>query len=219
MKLSASKLTLPVNTSGRDFVVGDLHGCVDGLYQQLQQLNFDEQQDRLICVGDLIDRGPQSQRALELLEKPWFFSVLGNHEYLMVSALKYHNNQDKMLWLQHGGDWITSTDPCHWPDWFCAIEAMPIAIEVQNASDVAYGIVHADYPLNDWHQFETLTEHELKQCIWGRTHFKERSQHVVANVDFLVHGHNISEQELQLGNRLYIDQGAYLGNPLTIKQL
>ena len=68
------------NLSGRDFVVGDLHGCVDALRYLLREIVFDPACDRLFSVGDLIDRGRHSEQALALLDKPWFFPVLGNHE-------------------------------------------------------------------------------------------------------------------------------------------
>ena len=81
MKLKANRLVLPVNTKGNDYVVGDIHGHAKKLLKQLDGIGFDATVDRLICVGDLIDRGPESIEALALLNEPWFFSVLGNHEY------------------------------------------------------------------------------------------------------------------------------------------
>lgn len=40
----------------------------------------------LFCLGDLIDGGTENEDALALLNEPWFFSILGNHEHLMLSA-------------------------------------------------------------------------------------------------------------------------------------
>lgn len=70
---------LAANSAGRDFVVGDLHGQYDLLMGELDRAGFDRDTDRLICVGDLVDRGPQSVECLSLLREPWFFAVLGNH--------------------------------------------------------------------------------------------------------------------------------------------
>ena len=98
MQLSNNILTLRKNTLGRDFVVGDIHGQVDKLKAQLAEINFDQAIDRLICTGDLIDRGPQSPEALALLDEPWFFSVLGNHEYLLYNVLKLGNSKYKISW-------------------------------------------------------------------------------------------------------------------------
>ena len=50
------------NTRGRDFVVGDLHGCFDHLRVMLEHIQFNRVTDRLFCVGDLVDRGPGPRR-------------------------------------------------------------------------------------------------------------------------------------------------------------
>jgi serine/threonine protein phosphatase 1 len=81
MNISLNK-TFLANTHGRDFIVGDIHGQLDDLIQQLKEELFDFSNDRLFALGDLIDRGMQSKECLELLQKPWFFSVIGNHEYI-----------------------------------------------------------------------------------------------------------------------------------------
>lgn len=75
------------NTLGRDFAVGDLHGCKDALEQLLTHVNFDPSVDRLFSVGDLVDRGPDSWGCIALLEEPWFHAVLGNHEQLTIASL------------------------------------------------------------------------------------------------------------------------------------
>ena len=60
------------NTRGRDFVVGDLHGCLPDLKALLTTVSFNPDKDRLIAVGDLVDRGPESLGVLRLLGAPWF---------------------------------------------------------------------------------------------------------------------------------------------------
>ena len=61
---------LPENDRGRDFVVGDLHGCYDALMRQLDARGFDPAADRLLSVGDLVDRGPDSRRCLSWSGNP-----------------------------------------------------------------------------------------------------------------------------------------------------
>ncbi|MCY0966933.1 metallophosphoesterase [Parathalassolituus penaei] len=219
MKIKPRVLRLPVNESGRDFVVGDIHGHVSRLFKQLEGMGFDRNQDRLICVGDLIDRGPESQQALALLNEPWFFSVLGNHEYLMVNALRYGNSEHKMLWLTNGGEWIASTRKDQWEGWFNQIEELPLAIEVSNRNGVRYGIIHAEFPADHWSQLETLDDKQTQAAIWSRGQFKARSEHVVPGIDVVIHGHNVSDGELHLGNRFYIEPGAFKGNDFIIKVL
>ncbi|MBI5257888.1 MAG: metallophosphoesterase [Burkholderiales bacterium] len=73
---------LPASQRGRDRVVGDLHGH-RGLFEQaLDHLRFDPGRDRVLSVGDLIDRGPDSLDTLSLVEQPWFRAVLGNPELM-----------------------------------------------------------------------------------------------------------------------------------------
>ncbi|MCC5859470.1 MAG: metallophosphoesterase [Ectothiorhodospiraceae bacterium] len=88
--MSTSKPTirhLPANTQGRDFVVGDLHGCRRELDQALDAVRFDRAIDRLFSVGDLVDRGPDSVACLKLLDEPWFHPIQGNHEAMLATWL------------------------------------------------------------------------------------------------------------------------------------
>jgi hypothetical protein len=66
--------------SVRTIVVGDVHGCLEELDELLRLVEFRPGFDRLVFVGDLIDRGPDSvgvvRRARELRAR----SVAGNHE-------------------------------------------------------------------------------------------------------------------------------------------
>ena len=77
---------MPPNVDGRDYVIGDIHGCFDELIKLLKHIKFDKEKDRLFSTGDLIHRGPKSEDCLKLLfdrntkGEKWFFPVLGNHE-------------------------------------------------------------------------------------------------------------------------------------------
>lgn len=99
--------TLEVNTAGRDFVIGDLHGAYELLQRFLKEVQFDKSVDRLISVGDLIDRGPDSLKCLELLYEPWFYCVLANHEQMMIQALGDGPGSHFWLhvWMRNGGSW------------------------------------------------------------------------------------------------------------------
>ena len=77
----------PANLQGRDFIVGDLHGHPDVLRRLMDHVAFDYDMDRLFSVGDLVDRGPNSAGALDLLEAPWFYPVLGNHDAMLLATL------------------------------------------------------------------------------------------------------------------------------------
>jgi serine/threonine protein phosphatase 1 len=92
-----------INLVGRDFVIGDLHGCYELLQQLLQHLQFDHDRDRMFSVGDLVDRGPNSYECLQLIDEPWFHPVLSNHEKMMVDA--FNGNYLGNFWSLNGGSW------------------------------------------------------------------------------------------------------------------
>ena len=62
---------LPVNAGGaQTFAIGDIHGQADvleGVLQQVAKTPRICQERKLIFLGDVIDRGPQSIRSVELL--------------------------------------------------------------------------------------------------------------------------------------------------------
>lgn len=97
------------NQNGRDFVCGDIHGMFDLVTQFLSHVDFDPLKDRLFACGDLVDRGLKNEDCLRLLDEPWFFSVLGNHEQLMLeyAANEYYGQ----FWPRNGGDWGTKYFP------------------------------------------------------------------------------------------------------------
>jgi len=101
--------TMPANLSGRDFVVGDLHGCLSDLLLLLDKVQFEKTKDRLLSVDDLVDRGPDSWGCLSLLEEPWFYAVKGNHEDLLLDYVKKSGEISKYFpsdFVNNGGGWF-----------------------------------------------------------------------------------------------------------------
>lgn len=64
------------------YVIGDIQGCYKPLRQLLTNVDFKPGQDRLWCVGDLINRGPKSLDTLRFLRDLGSAAtiVLGNHD-------------------------------------------------------------------------------------------------------------------------------------------
>jgi hypothetical protein len=70
---------------GRTVVVGDVHGCAGELEELLEQVRFDDRKDRLVFVGDLVARGPDSIGTLDLARKLGGRIVRGNHEEKLLA--------------------------------------------------------------------------------------------------------------------------------------
>ncbi len=76
-------------------VVGDVGGQYDALMRLREKCPGE-----LICVGDLVDRGPDSRKVVEFIMNGGGRSIKGNHEDLMVKAME---TGDRDLWFYNGG--------------------------------------------------------------------------------------------------------------------
>jgi len=65
----------------KTFVIGDIHGAYKALLKCLKLSQFNKAEDRLICLGDVCDRGKQVKDCInELLTIPNCIYILGNHD-------------------------------------------------------------------------------------------------------------------------------------------
>ena len=64
------------------YIIGDVHGNYNGLVESLQKMGWKENEDRLIFVGDLVDRGIANKKVVDFVaeHKDTVHVVLGNHE-------------------------------------------------------------------------------------------------------------------------------------------
>jgi serine/threonine protein phosphatase 1 len=140
---------LPANAAGRDFVVGDLHGHRSLLEQELERQRFDPQRDRVLSVGDLIDRGPESLATLSLIEEPWFHAVLGNHELMLLNFLHSYGSRvhSRKSYPTGAGAWIgevMTRDRKRLARLAERVAQLPLAIHVEG--DAPFNVTHADLP-------------------------------------------------------------------------
>jgi len=163
-----SRLILPANRLGRDFILGDLHGQYSSLWALLRKVRFSPKRDRLISVGDLIDRGPQSSKCLRLLNRRWFYNVLGNHDLAFVVNLASGRGAD--AWTQrfcaqigqYGGQWYMNHD---------RRDLFPLAGKLNNCPHIitvgdkrpAYHVVHAAVTSFIGERAMLITNQSLKQ--------------------------------------------------------
>jgi len=213
---------IAANSKGRDLAVGDIHGHFQRLQQCLDQAGFDPETDRLISVGDLVDRGPHSAEALAWLAKPWFHAVQGNHESLAITYL-YGGRLDLEMYRAAGGGWFLDL-PRHEQEVFAEqFLQLPIALEVQTSAGLV-GVLHADSPFNDW---AALRESLLfdddarvrEVCQWSRRRLKDGDTEPVAGLRALLVGHTPVLQAKRLGNVWHLDTGGWASGHFTLLDL
>jgi serine/threonine protein phosphatase 1 len=196
-------------------VVGDIHGCFATLDLALEEIGFDTSRDRLFSVGDLVDRGPESARALEYLQKPWFHAVRGNHEQMLLDAAD-QNPRKLYLWWANGGVWFVDETEEMQAALTRAIAELPLIIEVGIHAG-AVGIVHADVPRKmSWQVFVDAVEagnpKAVETALWGRNRAMGRVKKGVAGVDRVFCGHTPMMGGIRaVGNVYCIDTGAVYG--------
>lgn len=72
----------------RTIIVGDIHGCIDEFKELIQTLSYNKTSDRMILLGDLIDRGPDSAAVVKKAREMGLECVMGNHEYKYLKWYK-----------------------------------------------------------------------------------------------------------------------------------
>lgn len=228
--------------SDKVWLVGDIHGQYDLLMDQLAKQDFDPGNGHLlVSVGDLIDRGPQSLKTLELIKQPWFHCVKGNHEQMLLKGVAAYENSGPSLdivnWQAfNGGEWYDPNHPAA-ADVDILLEYvknLPVAIEIATEQG-SLGVVHAAVPNNIWLD-TTHLHNELiqKHLLWFRgngfaaARAQEESfsvngqhsdreewlkKHKVSGIDRVVVGHTIMPdgKPVYIGNTLYLDVGAAQG--------
>lgn len=90
------------------FAIGDIHGCYPQFCALLDKLKL-AKTDKLVLLGDYVDRGLQSKEVLdkiiELKESGFeVVPLLGNHEYMMLQTIQQPQYFD--MWMINGG-WST----------------------------------------------------------------------------------------------------------------
>lgn len=211
------------NQQGRDFAVGDIHGCFHVLEKALIDVAFDVAKDRLFSCGDLVNRGPLSHRVYWFIQQPWFKAVKGNHEDIAVEAFSGHD-----LYGLKAGDWLSRLKQNELQTLYSYLNRMPLAFDIKTRSNKRIGIIHADIMHPDWDMFLQDLKRDgpnsllARRTMWDRTRYRH-SENVeflpVAGVYRIYVGHSVVERPSYHENIFYIDTGCVYGNGLTMVNL
>lgn len=214
----------------RTLVVGDIHGKLALLNRLLAEATYQAGADKLVLIGDLVDRGEDSRgvvaRALELKnEAPDHVTILkGNHEAMMVAALARPESEQAELWFYNGGietlqSYMDENGSLNVPvEHLDFIEGLPTWHEDEHAI-----YVHAGLPEGESGQFtHPGSAADNPELYWAR------NRHFFAEYrgKTVVFGHTITgmifgerEQVWQQGDLIGVDTGAYLTGVLSAIEL
>ena len=211
--------------TGKLYAVGDIHGCYNLLMSRLKEIGFDFENDLLVAVGDLVDRGTQNIECIELLSKPWFTSVRGNHEDLCIGGL--HNESYKRCHVANGGEWFYMLDGQAMYNIAKTFAELPVVLEI-NHNGKKFGFVHGHIEQNNWDEFkETFTQEPTafrdpsELAMWGRERLNDENQQYthVSGVDAVIMGHTVTQRPCKRDNCYWIDTGAVHWGTMTILDL
>jgi len=215
MTTSKNIITVSENTKGRDFFVGDIHGCYDLFLYHLNQINFNFLTDRMFSVGDLTDRGPSSEECVRLITEGWFYAVRGNHEDMCIGV--HRGGWPENNFISNGGQWFTNLKsfPDRQERIVQLMEELPLLIEVPYKGK-KIGVLHADAVVDSWNDYRE--DFNQESVIWGRMRVFDDTWDTcrVADIDAVVVGHTPVKKILVSANVVYIDTGAVFGKGLTI---
>tara|TARA_B110001452_G_C15190838_1_gene413473 strand:+ start:69 stop:926 length:858 start_codon:yes stop_codon:yes gene_type:complete len=178
----------------RVWVIGDVHGFSESLRRLVRTLELSED-DRVVLLGDLIDRGPDSFDVVRFArEDPRVFCVKGNHEMMMTENfaldLIEHPNEDARVWFHAGGRETVASYFRAFPDdaegalrWMIDqdiewMKALPAHIVLEQ-----WRLVHAGYNPN-----RTIGEQDESDLLWIRSPFHS-SNHPIDPARSVVFGH------------------------------
>lgn len=210
-------ITFPANHLGRDFIIGDIHGHFEVLERLLEKLSFNETTDRFFATGDVIDRGPYSDQVISWLSKPWFNSVRGNHEQMIIDVMT--DEGDSARHARNGGYWfyqLTSKQQYEITD---HLQTLPFAIELELLSGETIGIIHAEPPGLEtglsWQQSmqclsasnPTSQAKARTQALYSRSHIASGHKQIVRGIAQIYVGHTTVQEIMSLGNLTYLDTG------------
>jgi serine/threonine protein phosphatase 1 len=195
-----------------EYVIGDIHGEIDELKTIIDKINYDQTEDKLIFVGDYIDRGANSYQVYKYireLDNSENIFLRGNHEEMMIDAVLNNNNVN--LWYQNGGRKTEASFPnqrelkeaAHFFD------SLPYY-----HADQEYIFVHAG--INPALTLEEQTKHDL---IWIRYKFLGAKSADFKEERTIVAGHTpVAEVKFE-ENKILVDTGSGKGGILSAVDL
>lgn len=167
---NAGVLCLPNNRVGRDFIVGDIGGAFDQLFQAMQDAGFDEGRDRLISVGHLLAGAGSLTSCIRFLRTPSVFAVLSNGEQDLIDLFADGPIDDEAVEAlagldYHGMAWLAGAGQLQRTQLVGSMRMLPLAISIGDSGPPT-GYVHAGVPAGlGWDEFLSGLRHQDEACM------------------------------------------------------
>jgi serine/threonine protein phosphatase 1 len=200
--------------NGRIIAIGDIHGCHQEFADLLDRLALTKD-DRLILVGDLINRGPDSCKVIDLARQSRALSLLGNHE---LRLLTYRKNKTPIADISRETD--ADTFQKLRPEDWAYLEAMPLTHYIEELNTV---FVHGGFLPNEPWQRQPASVVTRIQAVDANGKACKRAEAPDAPLwadlwngpPFVVYGHTPRPEVYKLKWSVGIDTACVMGGSLT----
>ena len=205
-------LALSRRMNGRLIAIGDIHGCPAEFAELLAQL-APTREDRLILLGDLVNRGPDSCKVIDLARACRATALLGNHE---LRLLKYRKTGDRKYIKEHDLETFAQLRPADWE----FLENMPLTFEEPELNVV---FVHGGFlPAEPWARQGAEVVTRIQVVTRDGRPAKRTDEpdappwaELWSGPPFAVYGHTPRPEIYKLKWSVGIDTGCVLGGHLT----
>lgn len=163
-------LFLPPNRIGRDFIIGDVCGCFDMVFQSMREFDFSPERDRLFSLGHLIHPDASLTDCVRFLNYPSVYAVRTNGEQDLLELYNEGEPDDEAIAslaaLEFQGlGWLAAASPAQRRQLVDVARMLPIAISV-GEQRAQVGFVHAGIPNGgSWRQFCSRLCHDDEESI------------------------------------------------------
>lgn len=168
------------------FVLSDIHGCKIEFEKMLDKIKFDDEKDLLIILGDMVDRGMYSVELLyKLMNIKNIAIIKGNHEEMLVEAMKSNSYANLRCWHENGGyntyKSLMNLSESDRIKIITTLERLPLYLKIQ-LKGKKYLLVHAGLHIFKDMELEEMIKVQGKELLWTRKSFlKSKVEH-----DFIV---------------------------------
>jgi serine/threonine protein phosphatase 1 len=207
---------------GRLFAASDVHGSFPLLDAALEAARYDADADVVVLIGDLIDRGPQSRRCLEWIDRPRRHSLKGNHEAYVEGVCDGRIAQADHV--EDGGSWFYDLSDMDRTQYRAAFMSLPLAARIVTPRGRRVGMIHADIAGSHFGQFcahlrrGDFRAEQIALNGRGRINAVREGQDIpmVTDVDHVFFGHSPVPDPLTVGNCSWIDTGLPHSGAVTL---